>query len=740
MIGFFFFRLLLIVVNWVILYNNKLKSNYRVWFTFYKYRYNQITADNGWKILLLLGSTQAVHDLPSRTLTSRGDGSSASNNNNNDINNNDANSNVNVTSNETQASLAALRYYSNWTIKYQSTLGNETWVAKVLIISHTCFIVCIGVALCYVHYVLNDETRYEYVYSICLGFILIFTLSALFVLGFLTLWKVSRFTDVIYIKYELITGVAVGMLILIIPGIARFIININKEALNQIERKIFFFGFGVIAVTWVSVHLISVVLYRYNKRILFEHLPKNIQICCINFIEVICNFGEKTADIDLKRIGTGTDTVTLSRTKSRSKPNKGTLNYKGNHYGSKGNLDLNTVISHEMGFRLFMRHLVNEYAIENLLFCTEVIQFKKNTLLFAKYNKQNSKLRHVEIDNSRKSKKKLSRQSGAATIKTGHLSVKPLNMIDVPSVTDSQTERSTTQTIPAGDDTNIINGGFFGPASPIQPESPMADSKNFDDRKSNIDGVGTNNNGNGSQLFLVNLAQNDQNQNQNQGTDDDGDDHDSTIPKLSMVSEVNLSNISINSVTSVGDVIAASMASLSNVNYNGNIGIGNIGNGIASDFFPDIPSHIPRSNIFQAKNIFKKIEMIMQRYVNDSAHLQVNISSLNRYSLFGKIKDYFQLQKEMGLITNDDVNENSNDKYNSNNYDNTKYDKFEKDLLNGKNDPLLYELYSLFDDSCREILSLLRASFRAFTKTDAFQTFDREFNSTEMPMLVLGNN
>ena len=64
----------------------------------------------------------------------------------------------------------------------------------------------------------------------------------------------------------------------------------------------------------------------------------------------------------------------------------------------------------------------------------------------------------------------------------------------------------------------------------------------------------------------------------------------------------------------------------------------------------------------------------MQRYINDSAHLQVNISSINRYT---------NLQQQMDLFNNND-----------------KYIQFGQDLLSGKNDQMLNQLYTMFDDSC----------------------------------------
>ena len=98
--------------------------------------------------------------------------------------------------------------------------------------------------------------------------------------------------------------------------------------------------------------------------------------------------------------------------------------------------------------------------------------------------------------------------------------------------------------------------------------------------------------------------------------------------------------------------------------------------------FPSLAHDIPKSDIMQEKNVINKVKMIMERYIVDTAALQVNISSVNRKHLYSKAAKLDSC--------NIDPNKPNND---------------------------IEFLETFFDAAGREILMLLRGSFSNFTST-----------------------
>ena len=103
----------------------------------------------------------------------------------------------------------------------------------------------------------------------------------------------------------------------------------------------------------------------------------------------------------------------------------------------------------------------------------------------------------------------------------------------------------------------------------------------------------------------------------------------------------------------------------------------------------ELPGHIPESTIMQEKNLFNKIGMIMDRYILDTAQLQVNISSLNRQNLNKRMQKLAEKKESLANCAD---------------YDNLQAES-------------IHELYVFFDDSCVEILQLLHRAFRRFADT-----------------------
>ena len=558
---------------------------HRLWFTFYHYRHGQVVADNGWKVLLLLGRPKR----PRYSVTGPSPQTAK------------------ITSgqrNTSKHSTEENKYHSHWTIKYQDTVGDQLWMSKVLWFPVLLLMFAITFSCLLVKFMFNDEHTAWLVYAICFAIegIIIIIFSVFF--GILTISGVSRFTDLLQIKKELIYLLWGAFVFFITTSgwfLVIFIINGSIGATPQ--RKIFVFGIISLLSFFSHVVMISWVLYQYDNRVL---KLSNCVFCDCKLMKSI-NYDlamdrnrnrnrQLRSIIDTRTFSNASaNTYTFDR-QSTTKTGTGTNNTTNNLNDHTTTLSISTVIGHEVGFGLFMRHLVDEYAVENLLFCTEVIQFKNKSPIFLNIDNLFIKQQKQQLEKQNKEKNKAKEQEQASD--------------------------------PRMETLNVVSTQF----SPIE----IVGSVSSTPRGGNIN---------------------------------------TTSLRLEIGSSSSLSR-------SVGGVESKMVQTKKRRDYNTQ--------------FPVLPDNIPLSNIMKEKNIFNKIRMIVDRYIIDSAHLQVNISSFNRYGLYKKMDVLQQWQ-----IDCKDSNENVNDE-------------------------MLIQLYQFFDDSCKEILHLLQSSFRNFKLTEAYMQFQSQ--------------
>ena len=274
------------------------------------------------------------------------------------------------------------------------------------------------------------------------------------------------------------------------------------------------------------------------------------------------------------------------------------------------------LIENKNGYRLFMRHLQSEFAIENLLFLTEVIKYKESLMNIFKSVLENTE---KDIEQDKDKDKDIEKEK------------------EKEEQPDEQREQQTQQ----------------------QQQRQQRQEKE-----------------------LVSSS--------------------SPTGSTSKIKVLSFKSIGVSPKTSVGSTIStiSTISTVSSVSVNSNATT-TTQTRMSSETgfpFPKLSPKIPKSDIMKEKNIYKKIDMIMERYIIDSAHLQVNISSNNRKKLYhnGHLIKEKQKQLESSSSTT------------------TTIETQEEELLKNKNKKEILYLCNFFDNAGKEILYLLRGSFSNF--------------------------
>ena len=307
----------------------------RCWFTIYQYRRNQLIADHGWKVLLLLGTYSTTKRFSS-------------------------NENINRNSNTIKKNSVNV-FEDYWPIKYSRTLGNKKWVATILTTINFIIMISISISICLFNFEFNADEKYLWIPTTCSMINSVFILVGCAIIPIVVISKVNRFTDLIYIRNEMIgvSRAAVTIPILAIPfSIYRIFWHVSRG-----NTSIYFFGLIIVSVTLAVWYEMIDVVYKFNANLSPIHRLCNLAIgVCPN--RCIC----KKSDHDTDAIS---NIVDVANTYNSGSPTS--------------KFGINNVLSHEIGYRLFMRHLVEEFATENLLFYTEIIQFKYKSNIFSNY-------------------------------------------------------------------------------------------------------------------------------------------------------------------------------------------------------------------------------------------------------------------------------------------------------------------------------------------------------------------
>lgn len=299
----------------------------RIWMTYYQYRSSQVMADNGWIIMLLLGVRRKQFE-----------------------------TNVNTQTNlNEQEKCMVEKYYSHWTIKYANTLGNKRFMRNIVISIVFILNSITFVSMCIIHYAFNDSKNYDKYYGLLLlsQMLCLFFLSV--IISIFAFYKVSKFTDFIYIKQEIlgiyITGYIMAAFFI---GWTMFdyhndLVEETKEGIDPMTTVFWFFIISLSSFMLCSITL-SCVIYKYNPNLL--KLKLSFNLFCWHCDCSCCSC------------------LTKSPQKSRRS------SYSCSQLNG-GQLSLGQLLTHETGYKLFMRYLVDHMAMECLLFLTEMAQFKK---------------------------------------------------------------------------------------------------------------------------------------------------------------------------------------------------------------------------------------------------------------------------------------------------------------------------------------------------------------------------
>ena len=203
--------------------------------TYYQYRSSQIMADNGWKIMLLLGINQKDFKFE----------------------------NINQ-----EEKKQIEEYYSHWTIKYSHTLGNKRFIRNMISLIVFILDFITFVVLCVIHYKFNDENKFDECYVV----LLFCQMLLLFILGvFVSLfcfYNVSKFSDFIFIKHEIIGMCIIGCIISILIAIwTKFdyhnILVLETKDVNALSTLFWFFIISLMSFM-LSTLTLSWVIYKYN--------------------------------------------------------------------------------------------------------------------------------------------------------------------------------------------------------------------------------------------------------------------------------------------------------------------------------------------------------------------------------------------------------------------------------------------------------------------------------------------
>ena len=789
--------------------------------TFYKYRYNEIVADHGWQSLLIAGNSNR------RRLTSYSFHRRLKHKNN------------------SKANLQTLQLslqHKHWILEYRHILGNRTFMAILLgLILFILPTTTVTFMLLYAKYALNKtvnpgkvdfskNTVVTQIYSGVLWINLIGgTLFAIFFI-YLVIFQINKFTDLLYIRHEIVnTAYAlVGLVIF-----ALIWVFVGSEASIEISWIAYGLAFSIIF-SFISYSMITNVIIQYNKTqsqrqslLQSKHQFKPIKLFPLKFnlfptLSINSDPGHDTTDInidnDQKHVPLPDDKTVLTNVQSASKStHKNSHTNTHTHFHSHSRTQsarfrtnaeyfdgLNKLLSHESGFSLFMRHLVCEWSVENLLFITEISQFKKSTIfgdvhLQAKYNKSsggcmtgsyksvetssmalsflrlptflsldltfddddNDNDRHSQnSQNSQHSQQRDSQQySNENVTNVGNTNVGDfLNDRDKHNVNPSKTAIKTninlkmtrTTTVSAQDtptiDRDQVNLDINSSPSVEDCNSKMIvkiqqikvdfDSDNGDDingddnlnvntngkdnRNENLSGLGMNIPL--EKVISVSITPEATPSLEHVQIDsDDGDEQlQLQVGDLQEQFENNAnSNVSINTSVSgnhdhdhdQGHENDANHGNSNHGNNSINISMSIVTPSIAPQNsltvtkpktvkpvrIPELAvTNIPKSKIMKEKNIFKKISMIMECYIDDNAPLQINLSSKQNELLQKKITRVDQIKDELK-----DKEININD--------------LEEDSVRF--------LYKVFDEPTKQMLKFVLRSFIAFSETEVCLAF-----------------
>ena len=649
------------------------RSINRHWMTFYKYRYNEIIADQGWKIVLMVGNIDAkprldrysFHQVYAKRKQKKLKQAQRQHKKTNkkqraSVSNSDSNSSLNMIE-------------SHWILRYRYILGNKRFIARLLTIS--IFIIptfIVTFAFLYSKYVSgvnidprNKENRDDWLFLI-IGWINM-VLTFLFIIFFiyLEIFETNKFSDLLNIRYE-IRSAAISMgLLLMFTFIWSFITN---DIEIEWTWMAYFMSFSIL-LSYISFIIITRVIHKYNKLQLQRKLSiainnstnlnshshsnsnsighglETIKLFPYLFCNCFCTSNSNSNSNSVSATPTAPMSTLSSQTKKDMRNTKvENVNISiGRSISTSYGEALNQLLSHEIGYSLFMRYLVSEWSVENLLFITEINQFKKSKI-FENIIISNDHDDDVDDD--------INSTNNNVNTKHAQLSLKPsfLNL------------RSTS--VSASIDTRYKHAYAHGQ----------------DQLKVNINktrkGIMIGKTDDDYNVLNINSA--------------------SAVPIVSRSPSISTSR----------DATVATVATVATTDRDANenheqIQMQRTKMNVIE--FPELAvENIPQSKIMKENNIFSKIRLIMKYYVDENAPLRINLSHKMYGLLEKKLDEIDAIEKELQLNDNNNGN-NNNDRHGD---------------VNQMDNDTLCILYSVFDEPTKQIFRFVSRSFGSFSQTD----------------------
>ena len=262
-------------------------------------------------------------------------------------------------------------------------MGNKRYAAIGIGLSTGLFpFITVLTVLCYIQFIgkFSFDKKLQYFDGLIIGQTLMIVTVTLFVTP-TAIFKINKFTDLISIKYELI-GLCFIFDIFSLAALI-WIVFFHNETIKSRSNHVRIYLFVIICLLCASTSFIMISWVGKKFKQKQRQINNNI---------LSSKTSTKQMRIDLIQ--------QVTAMKSRM-------------------LSLDDILSHKIGYRLFMRHLVNEFAVENLLFLTEVVHYRKSKIfskIIEKENKIKMKLKQIKNKHNTSKKMKTKRKHNKFTL------------------------------------------------------------------------------------------------------------------------------------------------------------------------------------------------------------------------------------------------------------------------------------------------------------------------------------